>query len=255
MPLSSFKRLILFALLAGLCGLYNACSVQKRKYRPGYHTENPAKPTSGNIDGKKNEPVANGDTSKSLSSPFYSDSSSIETAHHSTYCDTIYYNDGHIAVAKVIGREGNDITYRLCAIHHAPTYRSSVYEIKSIKKADGYVVDGSVLRTNTGSDSASCDKIYYKNGTEKMVYITETNSDEIKYRECGDKNGIIYGVSKKEVIMIKRANGSYDTISSSADNVDDQKQAEKTTPRNNPDDILNDRFFWFIIRLFVEIIF
>lgn len=233
----------------------SSCSVQKRRYRPGYHTENPAKPTTGNVNNNSNNPVADGDTAKHLSSPFYNDSSSIETARRSAYCDTIYYTDGHAAAVTLVGRNGNEITYKECG-GQGPVYGVNVDKIKSIKRADGYVVDISAIKNTPGNDSQGCDKIYYKNGTEKMVEVTETNGEEIKYRECGDKNGIVYGVSRKEVIMIKRANGSYDTISSSAsDEEEEQRKKAQTTHSGSDNNIMNDRFFWFIVRIFVDILF
>lgn len=242
----------------GLFCLTEACSIQKRRYRPGYHTETPEKPT-GTSEHKKN-PTYAGDTStaKNLSSPFLNDTTNNRTTYH--YCDTLYFNDGHRISVTIVGRNGNDINYKECGNSQGQVHSVSVNEINSIKKADGYVVNMSSIKTSDQNNAAEndkdgCDKIYFTNGAEKWAHVTATNSDEIKYKECGNKDGIIYGVARKEVLMIKRANGSYDSINTPPDSSEDHTQETTSTPQNDPDNILNDRFFWFMIDLVLHWIF
>lgn len=195
------RSVFIISSLALLLCFTESCSIQKRKYRKGYHTEVPAKPTT--VEVKKTEPYpvdsssvsSNGDTTKYLSSPFLNDAPSDTITQASTK-------------------------------QHENT------------------------KPQTPNDTSGCDKIYLKNGKEKMVHVTGTDPDEIKYRECGDKDGIIYGISKKEVLMVKRSDGTYDVISTNASDTPEQPvtQPVQTAPRND-DNILNDRFFWFMIRV------
>lgn len=239
----SYRIVLIFACTAFVL-LSDSCSVQKRRYRKGYHTEVPAKPGVSNNQQAGNEST---DTVKYLSSPFYNDSSLATT----NYCDSIFLNDGHALAVKLIGRDNNEIKYNNCG-ENRPAFGIGIDKINFIKRADGYIVNAATLKTNSAPDTSACDKIYLKDGKEKMVYVIETNMEEIKYRECGDRNGIVYGIARKNVLMIKRANGSYDVISTDASENNNPPAPKNTTPKN-PDNILNDRFLWFIVRVVLNI--
>lgn len=58
------------------------------------------------------------------------------------------------------------------------------------------------------SPGDSCDVIIYKNGSEDRIKILEVAGKTIKYKKCSMLDGPDYIVEKKDVFMVKYANGT-----------------------------------------------
>lgn len=223
--LFSGKKL-LFIFFAGI--LLVSCSVQKRRYRPGYHTEQKTVLTGNNVDQKKA-----GVDDQPENSTIYRDTSAANTftstdSSSTVKCDTIFFMDGKKITAVFAEATADEVKYKDCG-SDGPAYAIYKKDVYFIKRADGSAISLEEKKDTSQKNSQGCDKIYFKDGRELEVHIVETNPEEIKYRNCGDKDGIAYSVYRKEVIMLKRSNGSYDVISSSASEEDPKKQTPEPT--------------------------
>lgn len=58
----------------------------------------------------------------------------------------------------------------------------------------------------------TCDNIVLRNGDELSAKVIEVGTSEIKYKKCQNLNGPLYSISKKDVFMIKYANGTKDIM-------------------------------------------
>jgi len=218
------RNLFLF-ILSGF--ILVSCSVQKRRYRPGYHTEQTTILPGGNVDQKKNginEPPAN--------NKLYSDTSAANVAANSdslanVKCDTMFFMDGKKIVAIFVEATYDEVKYKDCN-SDGPTYAVYKKDVYFIKRADGSSISLEEKKDTATKDPTGCDKIYFKDGKEISAHVVETNPEEIKYKECGDTNGITYSVYRNDVIMLRRTNGSYDVISSSMS--EPEKEKEKYVP-------------------------
>lgn len=218
LQVKKIRIVLLTACVASLL-FFSDCNVQKRRYRPGYHTSQPAKPSTVSVNTSQS---LNNDSTKYYSSPFLSNEP--EGDYASLPCDTIYFNDGRKITAVFIEKTYDEVKYFECNTN-GPSYGVYKTGISKIVLANGKAVELEEKKPAGPSDSLGCDKIYYKNGNEIMVHVVETTNDEIKYKECGDKDGIAYSIYKKEVVMIKRANGAYDAINTSlSENAEKPKQ-------------------------------
>ncbi len=223
--MAKFLKNIFLFILSG--SILVSCSVQKRHYRPGYHTEQKTILPGGSVDQKKvgvNEPPSNNklyyDTSAANAMPNTDSSVSVK-------CDTIFFMDGKKIVAVFSEATFDEVKYRDCN-SDGPAYAVYKKDVYFIKRADGSPVSLEEKKDTSTKDPTGCDKIYFKDGKEISAHVIETNPEEIKYKECGDTNGITYSVYRKEVIMLRRTNGSYDVISSSMS--EPEKEKEKYVP-------------------------
>lgn len=64
----------------------------------------------------------------------------------------------------------------------------------------------------TISNVEECDIIVMSNGNEIRAKILEVGLNELKYKDCGNLEGPLFTISKKDVFMIKYANGTKTVI-------------------------------------------
>jgi TM2 domain-containing membrane protein YozV len=57
-----------------------------------------------------------------------------------------------------------------------------------------------------------CDVIVMKNGNEIRAKVLEVGLNELKYKDCGNLEGPLFTISKKDVFMIKYTNGTKTVI-------------------------------------------
>ena len=83
----------------------------------------------------------------------------------------------------------------------------------------------------------TCDNIVLRSGDEISAKVIEVGTSEIKYKKCQNLNGPLYSISKKDVFMIKYANGTKDIMP-------EEKVKEGSDPFFDDEDyaILNDDF-------------
>jgi hypothetical protein len=72
-------------------------------------------------------------------------------------------------------------------------------------------------------EAEACDMIIMKSGEEISSKVREINENDIKYSKCDNPQGVMYTISKKEVLMIKYANGSKDVFNESEANKTEKK--------------------------------
>lgn len=98
----------------------------------------------------------------------------------------------------------------------------------SVSIDDDSKIDISNLNTQNKNifDDEKCDVITLRNGDEIEAKVSEITLTEIKYKKCTNLEGPTISVAKKDVLMIKYANGTKDIIT--ADEDSSKKKAEQS---------------------------
>lgn len=78
------------------------------------------------------------------------------------------------------------------------------------------------------SQEEECAEIILKNGDIIKAVISEVGVNEVKYKKCENLGGPVYSILKKEVFMIKYANGTKDVFKE-----DEPKNNEIDSSKNN----------------------
>lgn len=111
---------------------------------------------------------------------------------------------------------------------------ASFSDTNSIKRTMSEIeVDESDIEIITGLEKEdvltkadACDIIIMKSGEEISSIVREINASDIKYSKCDNPQGVMYTINKKDVLMIKYANGSKDVFNDTETNKIENKTEE-----------------------------
>jgi TM2 domain-containing membrane protein YozV len=78
-----------------------------------------------------------------------------------------------------------------------------------------------------------CDILVFKNGNEVEVKITELDPKQIKYKKCGDIDGITYTVYKSDVVFIRHLDGTKEVFEQKAEELEKNPVIINNNNNNN----------------------
>lgn len=158
--------------------LLNSCSIQKRDYLPGYHvTWNSANPFKG-----KNQQQIIDNQTFVVDEYDLAEKSNLSVEHVNSFHannDNLLENDYH-------------------------DFSSSVESVEDLIpfKSNSSVQNSSIFK------NYDCDVITMRNGNDIRAKVLEVGISEVKYKDCGNLEGPTFTIAKKDVFLIKYANGS-----------------------------------------------
>lgn len=174
------KQLVhLVVLIAASLMVFNACKIEKRLHRPGYHVEwKKSQPSKS----RSQEVASNTESDKNARKEINQKESEVASPELSAH-DNTDENDGR-------WRPANELAYRL----------ASDYQYNQQNAPDLFFQD-------------ECETLVMVDGRRLAVKVIEINQQEIKYKKCDYLQGPTITVDKKDVDRIIYANGAEDIIS------------------------------------------
>jgi len=190
-------------LLIGLTIMFvlTSCTMEKRVYRSGYHTEWLTAKLKGHSGNYKNCSVC---TPSQKESSVQLDQTTIAKDPDLIDDNTTSTDDG--IVASVDNKQ----------------------IILTKKKKNDWLTKSKIINQEnqrTIEQDQECDIIILKNGQEIKAKVLEVGTTEIKYKMCDNLNGPTFSKSKSDIFMIKYPNGTKTVISE----IDNKSASNQTT--------------------------
>jgi TM2 domain-containing membrane protein YozV len=154
-----------------------SCTMEKRVYMPGYHTE-----WAKSKDNRTKKVFAEEQT--------------VLITNQESETKTVTNS-----LAKTVSEDNT-----------TASTDNAIYPILKPNKLDINIIRPEDKKQNRLED---CDILTLKNGDELKVKVTEIGTSEIKYKRCDNPNGPTITVRKSEVFSIKYSNGTKDVFSNS----------------------------------------
>ena len=147
-----------------------------------------------------------------------------------------------------------NLTFQSCSIQkrvYKPGYNIDFYGFQKTTKNTKSVIDSSLVSepelqtASTENDLSNislkkqnpfletCDNIILKNGNEIKCKVEDIGLDVVKYKKCENITGPSYSILKKDIFMIKYANGTKDIFNEIVDSPPAQQQQQQQQPTYN----------------------